>query len=78
MNHDHESWIKEEIRGKLRYLSRQTKCKHNKLTHGCRRCAKSVSEVVNKHIIKENILNISTQLKSQGTRRSIKTKIQQK
>lgn len=72
-NLKNNSWIKEEIRGKSRYLPRQTKRKHNKLTLGCRRCAKSVSEVVNNYIIKENILNISTQLKTQGTR-SIKTK----
>lgn len=70
-------WIKEEIRGKSIYLSRQTKCKHNKLKLGCRRCAKSVTEVVNNYIIKENILNISIQLKTQGTR-SIKTKYSKK
>lgn len=72
------SWIKEEIRGKSRYLSRQTKCKHNKLTLGCRRCAKSVSEVVNNYIIKENILKHSNSTQNSRNQKKYKDQNQKK
>lgn len=56
-------WVKEEIRGKSRYISRQTKCKHNKLTLGYRRSAKGVSKVINTTLKRKYFKHLNSKLK---------------